>query len=82
MTLLCKETYSRERRMETFQKWCFSQSVTHGYLDMLHDSGELHWLVLALHGSWVKSITAILELDNVAFRVSYRQVILGAEVLQ
>ena len=45
-------------------------------LDVLHHSGELHRLVLSLHGSRVQAITTIHELHNVPLRVAHSEVVL------
>ena len=49
---------------------------------MLHDTLELDWFVLTLHGCRVQAVSSVLELNNEAFRVPHGQVILRAQVLQ
>lgn len=50
--------------------------------NVLQNSGKLHWFILSLHGSRVKTISTILELHYKSLWVTYCQVILGTEVLQ
>jgi len=52
------------------------------HFNVLQNSGELHGLVLALHGCWIQAISPILELDYEPFRVTHSEVILGTKVFK
>lgn len=51
-------------------------------LDMFHDTLKLYWFIFSLHGRGVKSISPVLELDNITLGVSHREVVLRTQVLQ
>lgn len=44
--------------------------------DVVEDSLKLQRLILSLHGSWIQTIAAINELDDVAGGAAYCQVVL------
>lgn len=54
--------------------------ITHP--DVVEDSLEFQRLILPLHGSRVQTVAAINELNDVTSGAAYRQVVLGAQILQ